>query len=437
MPDPSPAQVLDSLRVLAARTPRGSWLRTQIGLRVLNDTSINRATLDLVAPDHPVMLHGWWGHGTLLNSAALMALGIRDGVADPFGGWYSRTADGRFTGRLDEYAGWDAQRRLSATRPEAALVASLRVFADSSLRMGVTSVQNMAGFLAPGLTARLFRQAQLPLRVRIVRWSIPTAAGMNEVEWDTVATRVASRVVVDGRKWVPEGTPIEQLALRRAAYPGRPGWYGRLNFPVDTLRAILASALPPGAPQLHLHVVGDSTAEIVLDLMESLASDSVWRLRRVRFEHGNPIVGPQIARAARLGIVIAQPRGAAPYRSWRAAGIPVAYGSDMLRNPFVHMVAVVTGAGRADEAISREEAVRMYTHGSAFAERSEHEKGTLRAGLLADVAVLSQDIFTVPAEALPATRSVFTIIGGTVLYDALTRSAGAPAATSARPHREP
>jgi predicted amidohydrolase YtcJ len=431
-PDPTASQVMDSLRALAARTPAHTWLRTRIGLRVLTDSSVDRAALDRVAPDHPVMLHGWWGHGTLLNSAALRALGIDDGVVDPFGGWYGRDASGRLTGRLDEYAAWDAQRRLGALQSDSTLVADLRAFADSSLRFGVTSVQDMAGSFPPMQTLRVFRAAHLPIRVRLIRWSIPTATSLNTAEWDTVPRRVSPRVVVDGRKWVIEGTPIEQFALRRASYPGRPGWHGRLSFPLDSVRAMLADALRPGAAQLHLHVVGDSTAGLVLDAMESLAPDSAWRARRVRFEHGGMLSGPDVVRAARKGIAIGQPRGAAPYRSWRAAGIEVGYGSDMLRNPFVNLMGPVTGAGHADEAVSREEAVRIYTRGSAYLERAEQEKGTLAPGMLADLAVLSQDIFTVRPASLPATRSVLTIVGGEVVYDALVTRNGRRAAATPR-----
>jgi predicted amidohydrolase YtcJ len=420
-PDPTTSQVMDSLRGWSVRTPAHGWLRARIGPRVLADPAVDRAALDRIAPGHPVMLHGWWGHGMLLNSAALRALGIDDAVADPFGGWYGRDASGRLTGRLDEYAAWDAQRRLAALQPDSALVADLRAFADSSLRLGVTSVQDMAGSFSPAQTLRVFRAARLPIRVRLIRWSIPTATSLNAVEWDTVPTRVAPRVVVDGRKWVIEGTPIEGFALRRTAYPGRPGWYGRLNFPLDSVRAMLRDALRPGAAQLHLHVVGDSTTTLVLSAMEALAPDSAWRDRRVRFEHGGSIRGPDIARAAQKGIAIGQPRGAAPYRSWRAAGIEVGYGSDMLRNPFVNLMGPVTGAGQPDEAVSREEAVRIYTRGSAYLERAEREKGTLAAGMLADLAVLSQDIFTVAANALPRTRSVLTVVGGEIAYDALPR----------------
>ena len=243
-PDPTAAQVLDSLRHIAARTPAGTWLKTNIGLTVLNDTTARRAALDGVAPGHPVILWTWWGHGTVLNSAALRALGIADSARDPLGGWYERDASGHVTGRLDEYAEWGALMRLYSTLPESALVAGLRAFADSSLRMGVTTVQNMAGYGAPALTVRAFRTAELPIRVRLIRWPTPNGTGRNEGEWDAVEVHPAARLTVSGRKWVLDGTPIERNALQRHAYPGRSDWHGRLDFPLDTVRAMLAECAP-------------------------------------------------------------------------------------------------------------------------------------------------------------------------------------------------
>ncbi|HET7456111.1 MAG TPA: amidohydrolase [Gemmatimonadaceae bacterium] len=423
-PDPTLADVLDSVRAIAARTPAGTWITGPIGLRVLDDTAAGRAALDRAAPAHPVFLSAWWGHGALVNSAALRTLGIADDAADPLGGWYERDARGRLTGRLDEYARWGPERRVFSMRPERAIVAALRAFADSSLRMGVTTVQNMSGDLEPALTVRAFRDARLPIRVRLIRWSVPNRAGRNEGEWNAVAARPAPRVVVSGRKWVVDGTPIERNALRRAAYSGSPeGRHGRLNFPADTIRAILAAALRPGAVQPHLHVVGDSTAALVLSWMEALAPDSVWRPRRVRFEHAPGLADPSLLeRAHRLGIVIAQPRAGTPLRTWLAAGIPLAYGSDMLRNPFYNMMAAVAPRDSA-QAITREQAVTIYTRGSAYAEFAEREKGTLAPGMLADLAVLSQDIFTVPAAALPGTTSVLTVVGGRIVRDVLTSPA--------------
>ena len=422
-PDPTTAQVLDSVRAVAARTPVRTWIKVTVGPQVLADTGARRASLDRVAAGHPVLLWTWWGHGAVLSTAGLRALGIAEAAFDPLGGWYERDASGRLTGRLDEYAEWGALRRLYSTGSERTLVAGLRAYADSALRLGVTTVQNMAGLVSPVITVRAFRDAALPIRVRLIRWSIPNASGRNEAEWDTLPTRVGPRVVVSGRKWVLDATPIEQNALMRQPYPGRSAWYGRLDFPVDTIRAMLRDALKPGAAQLHLHIVGDSTATVVLNLMEALAPDSAWHARRVRFEHGNGIVGSQIARAVRLGVVIAQPRAqSAPLRSWAEAGLPVAYGSDMLRNPFYHVMLAVTRPDTTGQAISRETAVTMLTRGAAYAEFAEREKGTLAPGMLADFAVLSQDVFTVPAAALPATTSVLTVVGGTIVHDQLSRA---------------
>ena len=422
-PDPTTAQVLDSVRATAAHTPVGRWIRITVGRQVLADTGARRTALDRVAAGHRVLLWSWWGHGAVLNTAGLRALQIAEGTADPLGGWYERDAEGRLTGRLDEYAEWGALRRLYSAGSRRALVTNLRAYADSALGLGVTSVQDMAGFVSPALTVRAFRDARLPLRVRLIRWSIPDASGRNEAEWDAVPARIGQMVVVSGRKWVLDATPIDQNALMRRPYPGRPSWYGRLDFPIDTVRAILREALRPGAAQLHLHTVGDSTAALLLDLMESLAPDTAWRGRRVRFEHANGITGPQIARAARLGVVIAQPRmESAPLESWHEARLPVAYGSDMLHNPFYHLMVAVTKPAAPAQALSREAAVTMFTRGSAFAEFAEREKGTLAPGMLADLAVLSQDIFVVPAATLPATTSVLTMVGGRIALDRLPRS---------------
>ena len=74
------------------------------------------------------------------------------------------------------------------------------------------------------------------------------------------------------------------------------------------------------------------------------------------------------------------------------------------------------------EAITREQALIAYTRGSAYAEFAEREKGTIARGMLADIAVLSQDIFTVAASELPGTESLLTIIDGRVAYEKATRS---------------
>jgi hypothetical protein len=106
-----------------------------------------------------------------------------------------------------------------------------------------------------------------------------------------------------------------------------------------------------------------------------------------------------------------------PLRSLLEAGIPVAFGSDGPLNPYLNIMLAITHPNRHSEAISREDAVRAYTLTSAYAEFAEDEKGSLEAGKLADLAVLSQDIFTIPVADLPKTASLLTLVGGQVAYD--------------------
>src|SRR5437763_793741 len=117
--------------------------------------------------------------------------------------------------------------------------------------------------------------------------------------------------------------------------------------------------------------------------------------------------------AARRRTGAAQPLG-----SLLAAGVPIALGSDGPINPYLNIMFAVTHPVNPGEALDREQAVLAYTRGSAYAEFAEREKGMLAPGMLADLAVLSQDIFTVPLGELAKTESVLTLVGGKVAYDA-------------------
>jgi hypothetical protein len=107
-----------------------------------------------------------------------------------------------------------------------------------------------------------------------------------------------------------------------------------------------------------------------------------------------------------------------PLRSLLAAGIPVAFGSDGPPNPYLNIMLASLHPNRPSEAITREQAVIAYTLTSAYAEFAEKDKGSLEPGKLADLAVLSQDIFTTPLQDLPRTTSILTMVGGRIVYDA-------------------
>ena len=180
--------------------------------------------------------------------------------------------------------------------------------------------------------------------------------------------------------------------------------------------------------------MGDASADLVLSAMEASGGPETWRPLRPRFEHGDGLTPDLVARAAALGvIVVANPShltmpemmlaryGAErmatyqPMRSLLAAGVTLAIGSDGPPSPYLNILFAVTHPTNPREALTREQAVTAYTRGSAFAEFAEAEKGTLAPGMLADLAVLSQDIFKVEEGRLPETSSVLTIIGGRVV----------------------
>jgi predicted amidohydrolase YtcJ len=101
-----------------------------------------------------------------------------------------------------------------------------------------------------------------------------------------------------------------------------------------------------------------------------------------------------------------------------AAGVPFAIGSDGPINPFLNIMFAAMNPANPSQALTVEQAVTAYTRGSAAAELSERQKGTIAPGMLADVALLSQNIFTVPISDLPRTTSVLTIVNGRIVHEA-------------------
>ena len=222
----------------------------------------------------------------------------------------------------------------------------------------------------------------------------------------------------------------------RQPYADPPDTSGELNFSQKEMEAILRESLQNN-DQLLVHVVGDRTTAAFLNAMEATGGKKVWSGRRVRIEHGDGIMPDLRARARELGVIVVQnpthltlrelfikrfglerTERFQPLRSLVEAGIPVALGSDGPLNPYLNIMLASAYPGKPREALTREQAVTAYTLTAAYAEFAEKEKGSLEPGKLADLAVLSQDIFGAPAEDLPRTESVLTMVGGEIVYDA-------------------
>lgn len=420
-----------AVREAIAAQPRlgDRWITADIGIDVLTDPTMRKRQLDALQPERPVVLTAWTGHGMLVNSAAQKALGLAmDAV--PAGGWLGRDASGAFDGRAYEYAQWSPRAALPA-RPQR-LREVIERDISMLLKLGITSIQNMAiGTSLPDFLAAW--QAVSPaLRVRMIR--VPLAHRPGAALPDLGIARVdpaRPSITVSGTKWIMDGTPMEQGAAMRAAYPS--GGHGRMNFSLSETQALLREIFDRGDQPL-LHVAGDATLSTVLVAMQAIAPAADWRVLRPRIEHGEGLAPDLVERARDHGIVLVQnpahfmlPQAEAAYLREHqlqplsgvlADGITLALGSDGPPSPWLNMMFATAPASRPDQALTREQTLRAYTSGSAFAEFADHEKGKLVPGFLADLAVLSQDVLdeTVPTQALPGTSSLLTIISGEIAW---------------------
>jgi len=432
--EPTWAEVVRALKAAVGTAPKGKWIFGTIGGVAMNDPLANRKEVDAIAPDNPVMLSTYFGHGAVFNRRAMSDLGISNTQPDPLGGHFEREGESKIVnGRMFEYAHWNLARKLVEQESDADLIAEMKKRAAAAAALGITSMQVMPS-ISTERYIRLASAADLPIRIRAIAFSTTDTRRRDMSDVDAlVKAKPANKMVrASGIKWILDGTPIERGAALRKDYNDRKGWRGTLNFDKAEIEKIVRESLQFDQPLL-LHCVGDRACEAVFDAMEKVGEGKVnWKEKRVRIEHGEVVIDDLIKRAKQLGVVIVQNPshftdgemgrqrwggGKARIRTYLEQGIPFALGSDGPLNPFLNIMFAVTHPDNPAEAISREQAVRAYTYGSAYAEFAEKEKGVLAAGMLADLAVLSQDIFSVPTAALPGTTSVLTIVGGKIIHD--------------------
>ena len=227
-PGPSAEQMLAAVEA-AAKTDPQVWISAWIGPRIARDPRNWREALDTVAPNTPVLLRAFWGHGTLVNSEALKRLAIKEDVPDPLGGWWGRDADGRLDGRVYESAE-NLEQRAAAPDP-AALAIEFREAGQRYARWGVTSIHLMNSGHPLQTAVQALAAAGTPQKWTIYSWAGPVSRIADAwTTLDDAARTLPPRVRIEGPKWLLDGTPIEQNALQRRPYVGRGDWRGRANF---------------------------------------------------------------------------------------------------------------------------------------------------------------------------------------------------------------
>jgi predicted amidohydrolase YtcJ len=439
MPDPTFKEIQKLVADAAAKHPKGTWIFGTIGATVLDDAEATRFALDEVAKDHPVLLRAWTGHGTFFNTAAMKVLGLAETEPDPVGGFFGRLkkggSDRTLSGFAHEYAEYRISRKLHDGLTDQQIADALRQEAETASSFGITSMQAMMVSMDADRVAQALRGTEFPVRLRLIRFPLIDPAVWQPAV-DIAPGPPDAMLSVWGTKWIVDGTPIERLAFFREPYVDRARWRGQPNFKDASLQPMVLKALD-SREQLMFHTSGDAAIDQVFAAMTGAGSPLRWQSRRVRIEHGDGLIGDLIDRAAKLGVVLVQnpahlaltqvfparlgqARAAViqPLKSALEAGIPVAIGSDGPISTGLNLMFATTHPDNPKEALSREEAVRAYTWGSAYAQFAEEQKGTIAPGMLADVAILSQDVFTVPPDALPGTSAVTTIVGGRVVHEA-------------------
>ena len=321
------------------------------------------------------------------------------------------------------------------------VIAGLAKHYSQAVSLGITSEQVMATEMPSSVFREIYAANDFGVRSRIIAFPFGGETSLRFSEWAAFFGRLNDKNYISGVKLILDGTPVERLAFMASPYTDQPTNSGHFNFDDKTIIGFIQFCLQH-KQQIMVHAVGDGAVKTFIRLLRSLHPESFWKDKRVRIEHGDLAImdSADLKTIQQLGIVIVQnplhlglPQIMAErlgnrttylqaMRSLIDHHIPLAIGSDGPINPFLNIMLATIHPNNPKEAITIEEAVTAYTVGSAYAEFREQEKGTLTVGKLADLTVLSQDIFSVPINTLTQTQSVLTMIGGKIVYSTTGRN---------------
>ncbi|MCL4507143.1 MAG: amidohydrolase [Chloroflexi bacterium] len=442
---PSVREAVERVRARSAQTPRGQWIQGHGWMQSLWSGQFpTAADLDEATREHPVALAAKSGHALWANSLALQMAGITAQTADPEGGQFVRDASGSPSGVLLENA--MAMLNNLIPLPASGQEEEATVLAMSAMnRVGLTGAHCMDG--GNGISSfrayeRLREQGRLTLRIvkqlPVEELDAVVKAGIRSGFGD-------AWLRIGGIKLFADGALGPRTAAMLAPYEGEPDNRGISTFEREALFETVMKCNANGLAAV-IHAIGDSANHDVLDAFEVSARQSPDLKGRVRnrIEHAQILHPADIARFAQLGVIASvQPihatqdmlmadaywgrRSANAYatRALRDAGARLAFGSDSpveTFDPLAGMHAAVTRR-RADgtpgpdgwygeQRVTIEDAIRGYTIGAAWAGCMEREVGSLEAGKLADLVVLSRDLTATPPDELLGVRVEHVMVNG-------------------------
>ena len=449
----SVAEALEAVRSFADSRQPGEWVTGSSWhplAQLAESRYLTRAELDRAAPRNPVYLPTV-GHVVMTNSSGLEQAGIDAGTPDPEGGTIDRDDAGRPTGVLYERAidlmtarmpTWSVEQMEHQFVTGLAHANSFGITSVLQPYLSTTGIQAVQRLMLAGrLTARLGVMWAPDPSVPIEEWA-RTIAGNGVSSWfgNEWMKLVGIKLIVDG------GMTL-RTALLRDEYPGCPHDHGMATMSREQLIDLVVTAHQYDW-RLGVHCVGDRAVDHVLDAFEAADRARPIAGRRFALIHGSLARREQFERASALGVRLElQPaflwdkaatidkflgaettsRAVPMHTAIDVLGIDnVSMGTDYPTNglnPFAGLYVAVTRKDArgvtygADEAVTREQALRAYTASGAFATRDETLKGTISPGKLADLAVLSHDYLAVGTEQIKDIEVVRTVVGGRVVFE--------------------
>jgi predicted amidohydrolase YtcJ len=456
---PTPDQIASKLRDYVAGHAADPWILGHGWFYTAFPGGLpTRQLLDAVVSDKPAFLISYDFHSGWANTAALKAAGITRATQNPSNGIVVKDANGEPTGVLKEEAAMGLMDSVLPKPSRTEQVNALRAGIREAHRFGVTSVQNANGDADEiAVWDELKRSNDMRLRMY---HSLSAGPGFSEADADRFE-QIRKRHPDDpllktgAVKLMVDGVIESHTAAMLEPYTNRPT-PGTPNFTPEDLNRIVA-LLDRRGWQVWIHAIGDRGIRMALDAFQAAAkaNRAPARGRRHRIEHIESIDPADIPRFGALGVIASmQPFHANPDPSmgsvwsenigperashgwlWHSisdAGARLTFGSDwpvVTMDPRVGMQVAANrmspksepaGGWIPSQRLPLTKVIDAYTSGAAYASFDEQRKGSLAKGMLADVVVLSTDIFAAPPERVLDAKVDVTIFDGKVVYNRAT-----------------
>jgi predicted amidohydrolase YtcJ len=423
------------------------WVYNIFGKSGLPDKKL----VDEVVPDRPVYLLAYDGHTSLANSKALQAAGITRRTPDPPSGIIVRDpATGEPTGVLKEAAGQLVARIIPQPTHEQERDRLTKAIHYAS-SLGLTRLISAGGDAERvELFDEIRQSGDLTARFCMARFVNPPVAP------DVIRILEQNRkkysddwIDLGSVKFLLDGVIEAHTAAMLEPYENDPGNRGQLFFDADKYKESVAHLDRLGYI-ISTHAIGDRAIRLTLDAYEAAYKTNNHTDARDRIEHIEDPSAQDIPRFGKLGVMAGmQPLHATPDRNtlenwagsiglraergfpWHdilAGGAQLSFGSDwpvVTLDPWPGVQVLLTretpegkpaGGWLPNERLTMQQAIQGYTMGGAIAAKREKTEGSIEVGKLADVIIISQDLFKIAPNQIGKTKALMTLVGGKIVY---------------------